>query len=46
VPSTIAALKGAKTVIGVQALEALGLKVDPTTGKLEPTRPEGLAYLY
>ena len=45
-PSIIAAFKEAKAVIGVQALEALGLKVDPTTGKLEPTRPKGLAYFY
>jgi len=45
-PSIIAAFKEAKTVIGVQALEALGLKVDPTTGKLEPARPKGLAYFY
>jgi len=45
-PSIIAAFKEAKIVIGVQSLEALGLKVDPTTGKLEPTRPKGLAYFY
>ena len=44
-PSIIAAFKEAKTVIGVQALEVLGLKVDPTTGKLEPARPKGLALL-
>ena len=45
-PSIIATFEGAKAVIGVQALEALGLKVDPATGKLEPTRPKGLVYFY
>lgn len=45
-PSMIAAFKEAKAVIGVQTLEALGLKVDPTKGKLEATRPKGLAYFY
>jgi len=29
-------------LLGVETLEALGLKVDPTTGKLEPTRPYAL----
>jgi len=38
--------KGAKPVVGVRTLEDLGLKVDPTSGKLEPTRPKGLAYFY
>lgn len=29
-------------LLGVETLEALGLKVNPTTGKLEPTRPYAL----
>jgi len=45
-PAIILAFEGAKEVVGVQALESLGLKVDPATGKLEATRPEGLAYFY
>jgi len=45
-PAIIAAFKDARRVLGVQTLEALGLKVDPSTGKLEPTRPKGLAYFY
>ena len=45
-PGLILTFKDAKTVLGVQALEALGLKVDPTTGKLEATRPKGIAYFY
>ncbi|MEW6686624.1 MAG: aspartyl protease family protein [Candidatus Edwardsbacteria bacterium] len=38
--------EGAKTVIGVETLESIGLKLDPTTGNLEFTRPKGLAYFY
>jgi len=34
-PALILTFKGAKTVLGVQALEALGLKVNPSTGELE-----------
>lgn len=45
-PGLILTFKGAKTVLGVQALEALGLRVDPTTGELEATRPKGIAYFY
>lgn len=45
-PTTVVTFKGAKSVIGVEALEALGLKIDPTIGKLESTRPKGLAYFY
>jgi len=37
---------GAKTVIGVETLESIGLRLDPTTGSLEFTRPKGLAYFY
>lgn len=45
-PALILNFKNAKTVLGVQALEALGLRVDPTTGELEATRPKGIAYFY
>ncbi|HID10303.1 MAG TPA: hypothetical protein EYP17_03260 [Candidatus Latescibacteria bacterium] len=38
--------EGAQTVIGVETLESLGLKLDPTTGRLEFTRPKGMAYFY
>lgn len=37
---------GAQTVIGVETLESIGLRLDPTSGKLEFTRPKGLAYFY
>jgi predicted aspartyl protease len=45
-PAIIATFEGVKHVLGVQTLEALGLKVDPLTGKLQPTRPKGIAYFY
>ena len=45
-PAIILAFEGAKEVVGVQTLESLGLKLDPLTGKLEPTRPKGVAYFY
>ena len=45
-PAIVLAFEGAKEVIGVQTLEALGLKPNPDTGKLEPTRPKGVAYFY
>jgi len=45
-PVIILSFEGAKEVIGVQTLESLGLKLDPTTGKLEVTRPKGVAYFY
>ncbi|MFQ6095614.1 MAG: retroviral-like aspartic protease family protein [Candidatus Bathyarchaeia archaeon] len=45
-PGVILAFKDSKSVLGVQALEALGLRVDPTTGELEATRPKGIAYFY
>ena len=32
-------------IIGVTALEGLGIKVDPVTGRLEYSRPYGLALL-
>jgi clan AA aspartic protease len=45
-PSIAITFKGAKKVIGSETLESLGLRVNPTTGKLEETRPKGLAYFY
>jgi len=45
-PSICVSFEGAKPVVGVLSLEGLGLKVDPVTGRLEPTRPKGLAYFY
>ena len=45
-PIFVVAFKGAKPVLGVRALEDLGLKVDPVSGTLEPTRPPGVAYYY
>ncbi|MHA1711327.1 MAG: aspartyl protease family protein [Candidatus Freyarchaeota archaeon] len=45
-PGIILTFKDAKTVLGVQALEALGLRVNPATGRLESTRPKGIAYFY
>ena len=45
-PAVVLAFEGAKEVIGVQTLESLGLKPNPDTGKLEPTRPKGVAYFY
>ncbi|RZN57155.1 MAG: hypothetical protein DSO09_02220 [Candidatus Methanomethylicota archaeon] len=32
--------ENAKNVIGVRTLEDLGLKIDPVSSKLEPTRPK------
>lgn len=34
-----------KPLLGVTALEGLGLKVDPSSGKLEHSRPFGVALL-
>ncbi len=45
-PTVCITFKGAQTVIGVETLESLGVKLDPTTGKLEFTRPKGMAYFY
>ncbi|MBM4045874.1 MAG: hypothetical protein FJ279_12220 [Planctomycetes bacterium] len=45
-PTICLTFKGAQTVVGVETLESIGLKLDPTTGKLEFTRPKGLAYFY
>ena len=45
-PAIILAFEGAREVVGVQTLESLGLKPNPETGKLEATRPKGVAYFY
>lgn len=45
-PSVSITFKRAKTVIGVETLESIGLKLDPTTGRLDFTRPKGMAYFY
>jgi len=37
-PATALILAGAEPLLGIEALEALGLKVNPQTGELEPTR--------
>ena len=34
--------RGAEPLLGVESLEALGLSVDPTSHKLEPTRARGV----
>lgn len=38
--------EGAQTVVGVETLESLGLKLGPTTGKIEFIRPKGMAYFF
>jgi predicted aspartyl protease len=45
-PAISLTFEGAQTVIGVETLESIGVKLDPTTGRLEFTRPKGLAYFY
>lgn len=45
-PSIIITFKEAKTVVGGETLESIGLRLDPTTGNLEFTRPKGLVYFY
>jgi clan AA aspartic protease len=39
----VAIMEVPEPMLGVTALEGLGIKVDPTTGKIEYTRPYGLA---
>ncbi|MDI6807034.1 MAG: hypothetical protein QMD14_04465 [Candidatus Aenigmarchaeota archaeon] len=46
VPTIVLTFPGTKMVIGVETLESLGLRVDPTTNKLEYVRPKGMAYFY
>jgi predicted aspartyl protease len=45
-PCIAITFEGAKTVIGAETLESIGLRLDPTTGNLEFTRPKGMAYFY
>jgi len=45
-PSIGITFERAQTVIGVETLESIGLKLDPTTSRLEFTRPKGMAYFY
>jgi len=45
-PAISITFEGAQTVIGVETLESIGLKLDPTTGRLEFTRPKGMAYFF
>lgn len=45
-PTVSLTFKGAQTVIGVETLESIGVKPDPTTGNLEFTRPKGMAYFF
>jgi predicted aspartyl protease len=45
-PAISIIFKGAQTVIGVETLESVGVKLDPTRGKLEFTRPKGMAYFF
>jgi aspartyl protease family protein len=41
----IAIMDVPEPLLGVSTLEGLGIKVDPTTGKLEYSRPYGLALI-
>jgi len=45
-PSIAITFERAQSVIGVETLESVGVKLDPTTGRLEFTRPKGMAYFY
>ena len=45
-PILAATFPGVREAIGVQALEALGLKVNPITGELEASRPSDTACFY
>jgi predicted aspartyl protease len=45
-PAIVVAFEGAREVVGVKTLDSLGLKPNPDTGQLEPTRPEGVAHFY
>src|SRR5439155_22334425 len=39
-PMTALLLRGGTPLLGVETLEALGLRVNPSTRRLEPTRPQ------
>jgi len=43
-PAIVVTYDNAPSTIGVQTLEALGLKVNPVTEELEETRPQGISY--
>ena len=45
-PTISIAFEGSQTVIGVETLESLGLKLDPTTERMETVRPKGMAYFF
>jgi clan AA aspartic protease len=38
VPATVVILPGSESILGVETLEGLGLKVNPKTGGIEPQR--------
>jgi len=44
-PATVILLDCPEPLLGTEALEALGLKVNPETGRLEPTRSYTVATL-
>lgn len=46
VPTIVLTFPGAKRVIGVETLEALGLRVNPITHSLEYVREKGVACFY
>jgi predicted aspartyl protease len=43
-PCICVTFKGAQSVIGVETLESIGVRLDPVKRKLEFTRPKGVAY--
>jgi len=45
-PAISMTFEGAQTVVGVETLESIGLRLDPMTGRLEFTRPKGMAYFF
>jgi predicted aspartyl protease len=40
-PTVALLLPGGDALLGVETLETLGLRVDPRTGRIEPSRPHG-----
>lgn len=46
VPTIVLTFPGTKRVIGIETLEAIGLRVNPITHKLEYVREKGVAYFY
>jgi len=44
--ATYITFTGAQSVIGVETLESVGMKLDPARSKLEFTRPKGMAYFF